>query len=138
MFVWKHSPGKDAAKTFIRWFMQPGRLEPIYKASPGQHWPIYKSDIDTERVKTNRLLARRCRTSCPTRPTSPIPATGGPEMGMIDGEKMFAAPVNEVVVGTKTPEQAVLEARGGDAEGLRGLAGSRRRRRPGAVASPSR
>ena len=32
------------------------------------------------------------------------------KMGIIDGEKMFAAPVNQVVVGTKTPEQAVLEA----------------------------
>jgi len=31
-------------------------------------------------------------------------------MGIIDGEKMFAAPVNEVVTGTKTPEQAVDDA----------------------------
>jgi hypothetical protein len=31
-------------------------------------------------------------------------------MGIIDGEKLFAAPVNQVVVGTKGPEQAVLEA----------------------------
>ena len=29
-------------------------------------------------------------------------------MGVIDGEIMFAAPVNEVVVGAKAPEQAVL------------------------------
>ena len=38
------------------------------------------------------------------------PGLGRPEMGVIDGEKMFAAPVNEVVVGTKTPEQAVADA----------------------------
>jgi len=38
------------------------------------------------------------------------PGYGRPEMGVIDGEKMFAAPVNEVVVGTKTPEKAVLDA----------------------------
>jgi len=38
------------------------------------------------------------------------PGFGRPEMGVIDGEKMFAAPVNEVVVGAKTPEKAVLDA----------------------------
>ena len=38
------------------------------------------------------------------------PGYGRPEMGIIDGEKMFAAPVNEVVVGTKTPEKAVMDA----------------------------
>ena len=31
-------------------------------------------------------------------------------MGIIDGEKLFAAPVNQVVVGAKTPEQAVDDA----------------------------
>ena len=29
---------------------------------------------------------------------------------MIDGEKMFAAPVNEVVIGQKTPAQAIDDA----------------------------
>ena len=56
MFVWKYSPNIPAAKTFIRWFTEPGRLEPVYKASPGTHWPIYKSGIESDRVKTNRLL----------------------------------------------------------------------------------
>jgi hypothetical protein len=31
-------------------------------------------------------------------------------MGAIDGEKMFAEPVNDVVAGAKTPEQAVEDA----------------------------
>ena len=50
------------------------------------------------------------------------PGSGVPEMGVIDGEKMFAAPVNQVVVGTKTPEQAVLDAHAAMTEGLRGVA----------------
>ena len=45
-FVWKYSPNIDAAKTFIRWMTEPNRLDPIYKASPGTHWPIYKSGIE--------------------------------------------------------------------------------------------
>ena len=30
MFVWKYGPAKQAAKTFITWFVQSGRLEPLY------------------------------------------------------------------------------------------------------------
>jgi multiple sugar transport system substrate-binding protein len=110
MFVWKYSPGKDAAKTFIKWFVQPGRLERLYKAVPGQHWPIFKADIGTDRVKSNRLLAEALQNVVPYSTDFAYPGFGRPEMGVIDGEKMFAAPVNEVVVGTKTPEKAVLDA----------------------------
>ena len=110
MFVWKHSPGKDAAKTFVKWFVQPGRLERLYRAVPGQHWPIFKADIGTERVKSNRLLAEALQNVVPYSTDFAYPAYGRPEMGVIDGEKMFAGAVNEVVVGTKTPEKAVLEA----------------------------
>jgi multiple sugar transport system substrate-binding protein len=110
MFVWKYSPNIPAAKTFIRWFTEPNRLEPVYKASPGTHWPIYKSSINSDRVKTNRLL-REALTNVVARTTDfAYPGTGVPEMGIIDGEKMFAAPVNQVVVGAKTPEQAVDDA----------------------------
>ena len=110
MFVWKHSPGKEAAKTFIKWFIQPGRLEPLYRTVPGQHWPIFKSDIGTERVKSNRLLEEALTKVVPYSTDFAYPGFGRPEMGVIDGEKMFAAPVNEVVVGTKTPEKAVMDA----------------------------
>jgi multiple sugar transport system substrate-binding protein len=110
MFVWKYSPAKDAAKTFIKWFVQPGRLERLYQAAPGQHWPIFKSDINTDRVKSNRLLAEALEKVVPYSTDFAYPGFGRPEMGIIDGEKMFAAPVNQVVVGAKTPEQAVLEA----------------------------
>lgn len=110
MFVWKYSPQKEAAKTFIRWFIQPGRLEPLYRAVPGQHWPIFKSDIGTERVRSNRLLEEALTKVVPYSTDFAYPGFGRPEMGVIDGEKLFAAPVNEVVVGAKTPEKAVLDA----------------------------
>jgi ABC-type glycerol-3-phosphate transport system substrate-binding protein len=110
MFVWKHSPNLEAAKTFVRWFIQPGRLEPLYAAAPGQHWPIFKSEFNTERVQKNRLLQDMLTKVIPYTTDFAYPGTGIPEMGVIDGEKMFAAPVNEVVVGAKTPEQAVLDA----------------------------
>lgn len=110
MFVWKHSPGKEAAKTFIKWFIQSGRLEPLYNAVPGQHWPIFKSDVATPRVKGNRLLEEALTKVVPFTTDFAYPGFGRPEMGIIDGEKMFAAPVNEVVVGTKTPEKAVMDA----------------------------
>lgn len=110
MFVWKYSPAKEAAKTFIRWFIQPGRLERLYEAVPGQHWPIFKSDTDTPRVKNNRLLDEALHKVVPYSTDFAYPGFGRPEMGVIDGEKMFAAPVNEVVVGAKSPEQAVMDA----------------------------
>jgi len=110
MFVWKYSPNIPAAKTFIRWFTEPGRLEPLYVASPGSLWPIYKSAINSDRVKTNRLLREALQNVVPFTTDFGYPGTGVPEMGIIDGEKMFAAPVNEVVTGTKTPEQAVDDA----------------------------
>jgi len=110
MFVWKYSPGKDAAKTFIKWFVQPRRLEPIYAAQPGLAWPILKSEFNTDRVNRNRLLKEALTNVVPYATDFAYPGLGRPEMGVIDGEKMFAAPVNEVVVGTKTPEQAVADA----------------------------
>jgi maltose-binding protein MalE len=110
MFVWKHSPGKAAAKTFVRWFVQSGRLEPLYRAVPGQHWPIFKSDFNTARVQENRLLREMLTNVVPYATDFAYPGLGRPEMGVIDGEKMFAAPVNEVVVGAKKPEQAVADA----------------------------
>lgn len=110
MFIWKHSPAKEAAKTFIKWFIQSGRLEPLYRTTPGQHWPIFKSDIASPRVKGNRLLEEALTKVVPFTTDFAYPGFGRPEMGIIDGEKLFAAPVNEVVVGTKTPEKAVMDA----------------------------
>ena len=110
MFVWKHSPNLDAAKTFVRWFIQPGRLEPLYAASPGRHWPIFKSEFNTPRVQQNALLQEMLTKVIPYTTDFAYPGTGIPEMGVIDGEKLFATPVNEVVVGAKTPEQAVMDA----------------------------
>jgi len=110
MFVWKYSPNIDAAKTFIRWFTTPGRLAPIYAANPGQHWPIFKSEFDTQSIRENRLLGEMLTKVIPYMTDFAYPGTGIPEMGVIDGEKLFAAPVNEVVVGVKTPEQAVDDA----------------------------
>jgi len=110
MFIWKYTPGMDAAKTFVRWFTQPGRLAPLFKAAPGQLWPIFKQEFNTEQVRSNRLLKEMLANVVPYTTDFAYPSTGIPEMGVIDGEKMFAAPVNEVVSGTKTPEQAVLDA----------------------------
>jgi ABC-type glycerol-3-phosphate transport system substrate-binding protein len=110
MFIWKHSPAKEAAKTFIKWFIQSGRLEPLYRTTPGQHWPIFKADVASPRVKGNRLLEEALTKVVPFTTDFAYPGFGRPEMGIIDGEKLFAAPVNEVVVGTKTPEKAVMDA----------------------------
>jgi multiple sugar transport system substrate-binding protein len=110
MFVWKFSPRIAQAKTFIRWFTEPNRLEPIYKAAPGTHWPIFKSAINADRVKENRLLREALTNVVPFTTDFAYPGTGVPEMGVIDGEKLFAAPVNQVVAGRKTPEQAVNDA----------------------------
>lgn len=110
MFLWKHSPGLEQAKQFVRWFVQPGRLEPLYAAAPGQHWPIFKSEFDTPRVQNNRLLKEMLDNVIPYTTDFAYPGTGIPEMGIIDGEKLFAVPVNEVVVGSKTAEQAVDDA----------------------------
>jgi hypothetical protein len=94
----------------VRWFTQPGRLAPIYAANPGQHWPIFKSEFDNDLVKSIPLLGDMLTKVIPYMTDFAYPGTGVPEMGVIDGEKMFAAPVNEVVVGAKTPEQAVDDA----------------------------
>ncbi len=110
MFLWNKSPGLDAAKTFVRWFVSPGRLEPLYAAAPGQHWPIFKSEFNTPRVQANPLLQDMLTKVIPYTTDFAYPGTGIPEMGVIDGEKLFATPVNEVVVGAKTPEQAVDDA----------------------------
>ncbi len=110
MFVWKFSPRIAAAKTFIRWFTEPNRLEPVYMAAPGTHWPIFKSAINAPRVKENRLLREALTNVVPFTTDFAYPGTGVPEMGVIDGEKLFAAPVNQVVAGRKTPEQAVTDA----------------------------
>jgi hypothetical protein len=61
-------------------------------------------------VKNNRLLDEALRKVVPYSTDFAYPGFGRPEMGAIDGEKMFAAPVNEVVVGAKTPEKAVMDA----------------------------
>jgi ABC-type glycerol-3-phosphate transport system substrate-binding protein len=109
-FVWKYSPAKDAAKKFIRWITQPNRLEPSYKASPGSLWPIYKSGLEADRVKTNRLLREALANVAAFTTDFAFPGTPVPEMGIVDGEKLFAAPVNQVVSGAKTVEQAVDDA----------------------------
>jgi ABC-type glycerol-3-phosphate transport system substrate-binding protein len=85
-------------------------MDPIYRAVPGQHWPIFKSAVNSPRVQQNRLLREMLQNVVPYTTDFAYPGTGIPQMGAIDGEKMFAAPVNEVVVGKKTPEQAVLDA----------------------------
>lgn len=110
MFIWKHSPQKEQAKQFVRWFVQPGRLDPVYRALPGQHWPIFKKEVASERVKGNRLLEEALTKVVPYATDFAYPGFGRPEMGVIDGEKMFAAPVNEVVVGAKTPAKAIDDA----------------------------
>ena len=61
-------------------------------------------------MKNNRLLSEALEKIVPYSTDFAYPGFGRPEMGVIDGEKMFAGPVNQVVVGAKTPEKAVLDA----------------------------
>jgi ABC-type glycerol-3-phosphate transport system substrate-binding protein len=110
MFCWKYSPNLEAAKTFVRWFTQPARLQPLYAANPGGLWPIFKSEFDSELTRSIPLMQEMLAKVIPYTTDFAYPGTGVPEMGVIDGEKMFAAPVNEVVVGVKTPAQAIDDA----------------------------
>jgi len=110
IFVWNGSKAKDAAKTFIRWLVAPGRLEPLYVATAGQLWPVLKTELANGRVQSNRLLNEAATGVIPYTVDFAYPGYGRPEMGVIDGEKMFAGPVNQVVAGRKTPEQAVDDA----------------------------
>ncbi len=110
MFVWAFSPAKDAAMTFVDWFTQPGRLQPLYASNPGGLWPIFKSEFDSELTRSQPLMQEMLAKVIPYTTDFAYPGTGVPEMGVIDGEKMFAAPVNEVVVGAKTAEQAIDDA----------------------------
>ncbi|MET3926020.1 sugar ABC transporter substrate-binding protein [Devosia sp. 2618] len=110
MFVWNYSPAKEAAMTFVDWFTQPGRLEPLYAANPGGLWPIFKSEFDSELTRSQPLMQEMLAKVIPYTTDFAYPGTGVPEMGVIDGEKMFAAPVNEVVIGQKTPAQAIDDA----------------------------
>ena len=136
LFVWKYSPNIDAAKTFIRWMTEPNRLEPIYKASPGTHWPIYKSGIDSDRVKTNRLLREALANVVPYTTDFAYPSTGVPEMGIIDGEKLFAAPGQP---GRRRRQDAGAgrrrRGRGDAAKVFEGIAATKRERRPAAPTS---
>jgi multiple sugar transport system substrate-binding protein len=110
MFVWKFTPSMDAAMTFVDWFTQPKRLTPLYASDPGGLWPIFKSEFDSDLIKSHPMMQELVQKVIPYTTDFAYPGTGVPEMGVIDGEKMFAAPVNEVVVGQKTPAQAVDDA----------------------------
>jgi len=110
MFVWAHSPNLDEAMTFVDWFTQPGRLTALYASDPGGLWPIFKSEFDSELTRSQPLMQEMLAKVIPYTTDFAYPGSGVPEMGVIDGEKMFAAPVNEVVIGQKTPEQAIMDA----------------------------
>ena len=110
LFVWKFSPNPEAAKTFITWLVQPGRLTPLYEASPGEMWPILTTEFDEEIFQTTPIMREMLEKVVPYTVDFAYPGFGRPEMGAIDGEKLFAVPVNEVLVGAKTAEQAVLDA----------------------------
>jgi len=56
MFVWVNSPAKAAAKTFIRWFIRSGRLEPLYQRRPASCGRSSAPMSASERVRSNRLL----------------------------------------------------------------------------------
>ncbi len=110
MFVWAYTPHMEAAMKFVNWFTQPARLQPLYAANPGGLWPIFKSEFDSPLTKSQPLMQEMLAKVIPYTTDFAYPGTGVPEMGVIDGEKMFAAPVNEVVIGQKTPAQAIDDA----------------------------
>jgi multiple sugar transport system substrate-binding protein len=109
--IWKYTKYPEASKTFLKWLVQPGRLEPLYAARPGQMFPVFKPDFDMKVFKDIPLMGELNAKSVAYAVDFTNPSTiGVPPMGAIDGEKMFAQPVNEVVAGTKTPEQAINDA----------------------------
>lgn len=110
LFVWKYSPNQKLATDFVQWLVKPGRLQPLYTAYPGNCWPILKSELDAEVFKKTPLMVEVLQKVIPFTTDFAYPGTGVPQMGAIDGEKMFAEPVNDVVAGAKTPEQAVEDA----------------------------
>ncbi|MGE5588757.1 MAG: ABC transporter substrate-binding protein [Clostridia bacterium] len=98
------------AKKFILWLTDKGHSMALFKARPGQMWPVRKSDYKDPFFKSNHLLNDVVEGVLPYIVDMAYPAPGVPEMGAIDGEKMFAAPVNDVITGTKTPEEALKAA----------------------------
>ncbi len=110
LFIWKYTPHPEETKEFMKWFIEPGRLMPIYQARLGQVWPIWKSELNDPYFQNNRLLQEIAEKALPYAVDLCYPSGGIPQMGAIDGEKMFAAPVAEVLTGQKTPEQAVTDA----------------------------
>jgi ABC-type glycerol-3-phosphate transport system substrate-binding protein len=73
-------------------------------------WPVKKSAYAAKFFQDNPLLKDVVDGSLPYIIDFAYPASGVPEMGVIDGEKMFSAPVNDVITGTKTPEEAIKAA----------------------------
>jgi len=110
LFVWNKSPNVQLAKDFANWLVQPGRLQPIYKAYPGASWPIFKKEFAADIFKSSPLLEEMTTKVVPFTTDFAYPSTGVPQMGAIDGQNLFAEPVNDVISGTKTPEQAVDDA----------------------------
>jgi multiple sugar transport system substrate-binding protein len=110
LFIWNKSPQIKLAKEFASWLVEPGRLQPIYKAYPGASWPVLKSEFSAPVFSSSPLLQEMVQKVVPYTTDFAYPSTGVPQMGAIDGQNLFAEPVNDVIAGTKTPEQAVADA----------------------------
>ncbi len=110
MFVSKSAKDIPAAKKLVRYLSDTGRLEPIFQSRPGQVWPVWRPDYNMSVWKTIPILPEILNKIVSNTVDFTYPGTGVPQLGVIDGEKMFAKPVNDVVTGVKTPEQAVDDA----------------------------
>ncbi len=104
MFIWKFSPNVDAAKTFVRWFVQPGGCADLC-GQPGAALADLQVRVRKRLQPSEPAADGDADQGDPLHHRLRLSGTGIPEMGVIDGEKMFAAPVNEVVVGAQTPSR---------------------------------
>jgi hypothetical protein len=71
---------------------------------------VLKSEFSAPVFSSSPLLQEMVQKVVPYTTDFAYPSTGVPQMGAIDGQNLFAEPVNDVIAGTKTPEQAVADA----------------------------
>jgi multiple sugar transport system substrate-binding protein len=110
LFIWKGTKYPEAAKKFLKYIAAPGVMKPLYEARPGQQWSVWKPDFTMEVWNKAPQMKEMNTKVIPYVVPFNYPSGAVPQMGVIDGEKMTAKPVNAVIAGGLTPEQAIDEA----------------------------
>jgi len=107
IMVYKQSDYPEEAKVFLRWWIE--NNAPLFK-SMETHFPS-QLPAAREVFKEDPLFSKIMVEVLPHLADFNWPASFGlPELAAIDGRKMFAKPVQDVLTGKMTPEEAVKTA----------------------------